>query len=126
MQSQVVVSSTDISRYIVDGTYNLNTEDQYESWKDGNLIEHRIIVSTKIRGSFQIVLSNKRRDMSLSDFMTLWNSAVSNGVATIGVRAANTGVFEAIECYYSMKNVSHDLSADGTFVDVIEIEISER
>lgn len=126
MQSQVVVSSTDISRYIVDGTYNLNTEDQYESWKDGNLIEHRIIVSTKIRGSFQVVLSNKRRDMSLSDFMTLWNSAVSNGVATIGVRAANTGVFEAIECYYSMKNVSHALSADGTFVDVIEIEISER
>lgn len=126
MQTQVVVSSTDITRYIVGDSYKLNAEDQYESWKDGNLIEHRIIVSTKIRGTFQVVLSNKRRDMTLEDFMTLWNSAVSNKVATIGVRAANTGVFEAIECYYSMTNVTHDLSADGTFVDVIEIEISER
>lgn len=126
MQTQVVVSSTDITKYIVGGSYKLNSEDQYESWKDGNLIEHRIIVSTKIRGTFQVVLSNKRRDMTLEDFMTLWNSAVSNKVATIGVRVANTGVFKAIECYYSMKNVTHDLSADGTFVDVIEIEISER
>lgn len=126
MQSQVVVSSIDISRYIVAGSYKVNTEDQYESWKDANMTEHRIVVATKVRGSFQVVLSNKRRDMTLSDFMTLWNSAVVNKVATIGVRVLNTGAFEAIECYYSIKSVTHDLSADGTFVDVLEIEISER
>ena len=126
MQPQVVVSSTDISRYIVDGTYKLNAEDVYKSWEDGNLIEHRIVVSTKIRGTFQVACSNKPRSITLEDFTTLWNSAVDNKVATIGVRAANTGVFEAIECYFKFTNVSHDLSADGTFVDVIEITISER
>lgn len=126
MQSQVVVSSTDISKYIVDGSYSIYSEDQYESWKDANKTEHRIVVTSKIRGSFRVVLSNKHRDMTLSDFMTLWNSVVINKVATIGVRVLNTGVFEAIECYFEIKPVSHNLSADGTFVDILEISISER
>lgn len=126
MQSQVVVNNTDISNYIVAGSYKINQEDESESWKDGNKTEHRIVVAQKIKGSFQVVLSNKRRSITLQQFMEIWNAAVINHVATLGVRVINTGAFEAIECYYSMKNVQHDLSADGTFVDVIEITISER
>ena len=126
MQSQVVVNNTDITNYIVAGSYNVNQEQESESWKDGNKREHRIVIDHKVRGSFQIVCSNKRRDITLANFLELWNSAVVNEVATIGVRVLNTGAFEAIECYFEIKNVQHDLSADGTFVDVLEITITER
>lgn len=126
MQSQVIVNNTDITNYIVAGSYNVNQEQESESWKDGNKREHRVIVTRKVNGSFQVVCSNKNRSISLTDFLALWNNAVVNEVATIGVRVLNTGAFEAIECYFAIKNVQHDLSADGTFVDVLEITITER
>lgn len=126
MQTQVVVNNTDISEYIVADSYNVNQEQESESWKDGNKREHRVIVTHKVNGSFQVACSNKRRSIPLTDFLALWNNAVVNEVATIGVRVLNTGAFEAIECYFEIKNVQHDLSADGTFVDVLEITITER
>lgn len=124
--AQVVVNNTDITGYIVAGSYKMYQQEESESWKDGNMMTHKVVVTQKVTGSFQVACSNKRRSITLSDFLTLWNSAVNNHVASIGVRVLNTGSFEAIECYYTIKPVQHVLSADKTFVDVIEISISER
>lgn len=123
---QVVVNGTDITNYIVEGSYNINASDDYESWKDGYFVEHRIIVTSKVSGSFEVVCSNRSNSITLADFLTTWNGGVSNGVVTLGVEVLNTGTFEAIEAYYQIKNTKHDRAGDGSFIDVLEITIKER
>ena len=126
MQTQVVVNNTDITPYIVEGSYNVNSEDSYESWKDANMVEHRVVIAEKVSGSFQVVCSNRSNSITLANFLTLWNGAVQNKVVTIGCRVLNTNKFEALNCYFKITNTKHDLAADGSFIDVLEIEITER
>ena len=126
MITHLVVNETNLTPYIVDGSYKVNSDDTYESWNDGNMVEHRVIVTQKISGSFDIACSNRDGSISLSSFLTTWNAAVENGVATIGVWVPNRGSFEAIECYYEMVSKDHILSGDGSFIDVLTVSIKER
>lgn len=123
---QVIVNETDITNYIVEGSYAMDQDDTYVSWEDGNMKEHRIVVAKKIAGKFRVVCSNRANSIALNDFLTLWNSAVENDVVTIGVYVLDTGTFEAVEAYYDIKNVKHDRAGDGSFIDVLEISITER
>lgn len=123
---QVVVNNTDITNYIVEGSYQMDSNDIYESWKDGNMREHRIIVAHKVNGTFQVVCSNRNNSITLHDFLTLWNGAVDNGVVTLGVYILDTDSTEMIEAYYEIENVKHDRAGDGSFIDVLEIKITER
>lgn len=124
MQTHLTVNGTDMTDYIVDGSYNVKTVNAYESWKDGYLVEHRVIVSSKVEGEFSILCSDKT--ISLADFLTAWNAAVSNGVATIGLYIPTSNSFEAIECYFAINNPEHIKRTDDTFVDVLTITVKER
>ncbi len=126
MQAQVVVNDTNITPFIVEGSYNVNSEDSYESWKDANMVEHRVVIAEKISGSFEVVCSNRSNSITLADFLSLWDGAVDNKVVTLGCYVLNKGVFDAFECYFEIKNTKHDLAGDGSFIDVLEISITER
>ena len=121
---QVVVGNTDITNYIVSGTYAVNSYDQYEGWKNGNGIEHRVNIRSKVSGSFDIVCSTK--SITLSAFLALWNSAVSNKVVTLGCTVLNTNSFEAIEAFYEITNKEHIKKGDGGIIDVMTVKIQER
>lgn len=120
----VMVGNTNITNYIVSGTYAVNSSDQFESWQDGNGVEHRIVVRSKVSGSFDIVCSSK--SITLSDFLALWNSAVTNKVVTLGCTVLNTNNFEVIEAFYEIKNKEHIKKGDGGIIDVMTVKIQER
>lgn len=121
---QVVVGGIDITNYIVTGSYNVNAADQYESWQDGNRREHRVIIRSKVSGSFEIGCCDKT--ITLSDFLDAWNSAVDNGVVTMGCTVLNTGTFEALEAYYDITCKQHIKKGDGKIIDVMSVKIQER
>ena len=122
----VVVNNVNITKHIVVGSYKMDSVDEYKSWMDGNLKEHRIVIAKKIEGKFQIVCSNRSNSITLADFLTLWNGAVRDNAVTIGVYVLDTDKFEAIEAYYEIENVKHDKAGDGSFIDVLEITIQQR
>ena len=126
MKTHLVVNDTDLTAYIVAGSYNIDSADQYESWKDGNFKEHRIIVTNKVSGSFEIACSNRTGSITLADFLETWNGAVDNGVVTLGLYIPTRDKFEALEAYYDIKVKDHILSGDGNFIDVLTIELQER
>lgn len=123
MKRHIVVNDMDLTPYVVNGSYKINASDRYESWEDGNLIEHRIIVGSKVNGSFKIACGG---ELSLADFMANWSAAVDNGVLTIGLYVLNIDSFEALECYFEIENDSHILTAGGKWIDVLDIKIKER
>ena len=122
----VMIGTTNIKNYVVEGTYKMDASNTYESWKDGNMVEHRIIVTSKVNGSFDVVCSNKTGSITLADFYDIFDDAQTNGIITAGVYVTNRGTFEAISAYYALKNKEHTLLADGTFLDVVTVEITER
>lgn len=124
MKTHLVIGETDYTNYIVPDSYDIHTESVYESWKDGNMLEHRIIIASKAKGKFKIRCSEDT--LPLSDFISAWNSEVENGVVTLGLYVINTDTFEALECYYDIKPAQHIKSTGGKLYDVLEINITQR
>lgn len=124
MRTHFVVGGQDFTDYIVENSYDVNTEDVYESWQDGNMLEHRIIVASKVKGKFKIVCASDK--LTIANFLSTWNSAVVRGVVTLGLYVTNTDTFEALECYYKIKSSQHIKSTGGTLYDVLEIEVTQR
>lgn len=120
----IIIGQTNITDYIVADTYSMDAESQYESWRDGNYVEHRIIITEKISGSFNVVCSNETLD--LDDLYDLFDNAANNGVITATVYVTNKGTTEAISAYYALKSADHIIRADGTYIDVVTVEITER
>ena len=106
----IIIGQTNITNYIVDGSYKMDAKSQYESWQDGNFVEHRIIVTEKVEGSFDLVCSNKTGSITLSDFMDIITAADNNGVITCAVYVTNKGASEAIDAYYSITNKEPSLT----------------
>ena len=126
MRIHLEVAEHDLTKYIVEDSYDINTTDKFESWEDGNMVEHRIVVSSKVSGTFEILCSNHANTISLSNFLALWNSVTVNKVATIGIYVPAADEFRAIECYFSMESAKHIPEPNGDFVDVIKVKIQER
>lgn len=122
----IIIGQTNITGYIVADTYKMDAKAQYESWRDGNYVEHRIIVTEKVEGSFDVVCSNLDGSITLADFMDIIGDAENNGVITCNVYVTNKGASEAIDAYYEVTSKEHTLKADGTFVDVITVALKER
>ena len=124
MRTHLIIGGEDLTDYIVQDSYDVNSNDVYESWKDGNMMEHRIIVASKVKGKFKIACSEAT--LPLSDFLETWNSAVTNGVVTLGLYVTNTDTFEALECYFSIKSAQHIKSTGGKLYDVLDVEVTQR
>ena len=124
MKTHLVVGGRDLTSYIVDGSYSVYAEDVYESWRNGNALEVRNIPTSKVKGKFQITCAPDK--LALDDFLALWNSAVELGSVTLGLYVINTGLFQALECYYEIKPAQHIKSTGDVFYDVLEISITER
>lgn len=126
MREHIVVGSTDLTPYIVDGSYAINSEDSYESWNDGNMNEHRIIICQKIRGSFDVLCAENQGGIALSTFLNIWNNAQNNGLITLGVYVPSINRFIACDCYYDIKSKEHIITANGDIIDTLTITIKEK
>ena len=119
----IMIGTTPITDLIVNGTYKMDAKDQYESWKDGNYREHRVIVTSKVEGSFDVVL--KSDGTSLADFVDIIEAAETNGVITALVDVTNKGSAKAISAYYELDNKEHNITASGRVVDVVTVKLKE-
>lgn len=126
MQTHLVINGVDYTPYIVEDSYDINVSDKSESWQDGNKVEHKVIVSTKIGGSIQILCSDEGNWPRVSEYIADLAAATDNGVLTALVYVPSLGTTQAINCYYENRNVRHIKSAGGQFTDIFELRISER
>lgn len=117
-----VVNSTDITRYIDKDTYSVNHVDEYESWQNANFVNKRIVVRTRVSGSFTIRCGN---GLSFATFLSNWNAAVDDHVVTLGVFVQSQNTFKAIEAYYSFEGEKHVELSNGAIYDEVTINIEE-
>ena len=125
MNTLVVVDNVDITPWIVPDSYKLVPTEKYESWEDGNYVEHRIYTRTKITGTFN-VWTAEARGMDTDAFMEHWNNATHNKITTLGVYDNVENRMRAIEAYCHITPDKHKDLAGGKFYDVFKIEVNER
>lgn len=120
---RITIGTHDITGLIVDGSYKMDAKDLYESWQDANYVEHRIIVTNKVEGSFDVVLTEDTT--SLSEFMDIIADAEDNGVIVALVDVTNKGTTRAISAFYELENETHDITASDKVVDVVTVKLKE-
>ena len=117
-----VVNGNDITRFIDKDTFRVNSEDVYESWQNANFVEKRIFVRKRVQGQFEIRCG---KGLTLANFISNWNSAVTNGIVTIGVWVQNDNSLKAIQAFYSFEGQEHVELDNGAFYDRLVIKIKE-
>ena len=124
VETYAVISSTDISKYIIKDSYEMNTESVFESWTDGNFREHRIYIRDRVKGSFDVIFFDDDNG-AYQNFLDLLDSATTNRVLTIGLFIVNESKFGVFEVYYSITQAQHAETTDGRMVNKMTINIEE-
>ena len=124
MTGVAIIGNTDISNLIVDGSYKMDNASQYESWRDGNFVEHRSGRHTKLKGMFDVCLSPKT-GTTLSQFHSLVENATGSAGTIIGAfYCTNTGAVKAVNAFVNLENSEHILTSNG-WIDVVTVEVQE-
>ena len=115
-----VANNTDLTPYISKKSYKVNSKPQYESWQDGNFVEHRVIVRQRVEGSFDIGA------LDFQAFLDIWDGAVHDGIVTMGVFVQDQNKIKAIDAYYDFTGKKHYERVDGGYFDVVTVSFTER
>ena len=118
------LNGTDITKYIIKDTYDVNTEPVFESWQDGNFKEHRVYIRDRVKGSFHVIFFDNDNG-AYQDFLDLLASVTVNRVTTIGLYVLNTSRTELFQVYYTIKAVQHAETTDGRMVNKMTIDLEE-
>jgi hypothetical protein len=91
------INTTDLTKWEDTTKHKVNRADVYTTWTDGNWIDHREIVRTKITGT--VVLSFSR-ETDFSNFISLMSTARNaDGYYPITVWCSNTNTTETINAF---------------------------
>lgn len=124
MNGVAIIGQTDISNLIVDGSYKMDNSSQYESWLDGNFVEHRSGRHEKLKGTFDVCLSPKT-GTTLSQFHSLVENATGSAGTLIGAfYCTNTGGVKAVNAFVHLSSSEHILTLNG-WIDVLTVEVQE-
>lgn len=95
------ISTTDLTKWEDTEQHKVNRDDVFTTWTDGNWVDHREIVRTRISGT--VVLGFKR-ETEFAAFMTLLTTARNaNGYYPITVWCSNTNTSETINAFLDLE-----------------------
>ena len=89
----------DFTRYIVSSTYQINKQDDYESWKDANGINHRVVYRSRISGSFDMKFIDRAQ---YENFLLALDSVKQDGYYRVLVYVNNTLQMELIDAFITI------------------------
>ena len=118
------IGSTDLSQYADIQNYNINEADVFQSWTDGNWIDHRDMVRTRITGT---VLLGFKTAASWSAFQALLASQRNAaGYYPVTLYVNNTGTTETIDAFLDMTNATKWDLVNDRFWRVQTVKVTQR
>ncbi len=131
---QVSIGNTDISQYVQEKSYKIDSEDEYTEWKDSVGHKHRGGYISKVSGSFELVFidgwtQNNTPVDGYGDFLTLIanNSTDKKLTITLTVNNLNNAT-RTIVCYYKLTTNEFKYTHNGSncVVKRVLMTIEER
>lgn len=118
------IGSTDLTGYEDMEKHNVNKDEIFEEWVDGNYITHRLLSRTQIAGSVYLKFP---RETAYTTFLTLLSTARDvDGYYPVTVYCSNTGTAETFNAYLDIVGETKwDLTSPMKFHGVT-LQITER
>lgn len=123
-ETLATIANTDITKYIIKDTFEVNAEPVFESWTDGNFHEHRIYIRDRVKGSFDVIFFDEDNG-AYQDFLDLLDSATTNRLLTMGLFVVNQSKFDGFQVYYTLSQAQHAETTDGRMVNKMTMTIEE-
>lgn len=97
------IGNTDLTKWEYRPDHAVNREDVFETWTDGNWIEHRTITRTRIAGTVKLNFAQNSDFMAFLALMT--SERTANGYYPVTVWCENTGGEETINAFLDITAV---------------------
>lgn len=123
-ETLATIANTDITKYIIKDTFEVNAEPVFESWTDGNFHEHRIYIRDRVKGKFDVIFFDEDNG-AYQDFLDLLDSATTNRLLTMGLFVVNQSKFDGFQVYYTLSQAQHAETTDGRMVNKMTMTIEE-
>lgn len=124
VETLATIANTDITKYIIKDTYEVNAVPIFESWEDGNFHEHRIYIRDRVEGKFDVIFFD-RDNGAYQNFLDLLASATTNRLLTMGLFVVNQSKFNGFQVYYTLSQAQHAETTDGRMVNKMTMTIKE-
>lgn len=118
------IGPTDLTAYEDIQSHDVNREDVYDIWTDGNRIDHRVVVRTRVSGTIKLGFSDAA---AFASFVALLRSARSaEGFYTVTAYCSNTGTLETFEAYLDVVGADKWDLKNGHSWQVAKVKITGR
>lgn len=118
------ISTTDLTSWEDIQNHDVNREDVYETWTDGNWIDHRVITRTRVSGTVKLGFAAAA---DYTAFLTLLSAARNaDGYYPISVYCNNTGSLETVNAFLDVTTETKWDLHNGRQWHVATIKIAGR
>lgn len=124
MAASFTINTTDLTAFADIQNYEMNREDVYTSWTDGNWTDHRVIARQRIRGKVKLGFS---KATDFASFMTLLGSAkTANGYYPVTAYVNNTGTVETFNAFIDVSDSDKWDTVNGRQWQVATLTVTGR
>lgn len=118
------IGTTDITPYINEKSYKMDSVPVENKWTDANYTEHVDEVRRRVVGSFDLAF---KTDTEYNNFITLLNGAKTGNLLRIKVYVgSDINALQDIYCYYKMTYKKRNEAMSGYIVTIVNLSLSER
>lgn len=118
------IGQNDLTPYMDYQKYSMNDVPVYQTWTDGNMIEHRNSIRTRIEGSFQLIYTSTA---DFNSFLTLMSSAIqSNGYYSVSAYVQNTNSTESFEAFIEYDSESRFDFTNSREYHLVKMKVRQR
>lgn len=118
------IGTTDLTKWENTDRHDVNQEDVYETWTDGNYRERRQFIRTRVTGSVELGF---KRPADFTAFLALLSAQrTADGYYPVTVWVSNVGAAVTIDAFLECPGVTKwDLSTPMKY-EQVNIDIFER
>lgn len=125
MDRLLMINNVDLTEYVQESRYSVNSVNEYSKWTDANYVVHRNYKKTRVSGEIELVVYfGIEGKMTLGDLLSMIDSSTQNRITTIACYVMNTGEFKSIYCHLDV-TVTNRLKADEAGFSIVELKFSE-
>lgn len=96
------IGNTDLTSYVDVQSYAVNKEDVFDSWTDGNWIDHRVIARQRRAGTFSLGFDTAA---GFAAWTALLSSAkTAGGYYAVTAYISNTGTADSFNAFLDVEN----------------------
>lgn len=118
------IGSTDLTEFADIQNYLVNKADVYQDWTDGNWVDHREIVRTRISGTITLGFKKATDWSAFLALLTAQRNAA--GYYPITLYVNNTGQTETVDAFLDLSGSGKWDLLNSRFWRVITVTVTQR